>query len=191
MAIALFITEQYIKDTSYIDENVDMKLLRDVIELAQEKYILPLLGTGLYNQIAAQIVAGSVSAANTTLLDSYIQKALKWWTLYEALDILTFKFTNKSVVKKNSENSQSVNTDELNRLFDSFGNNAEMYSERLTKYLVENVSTFTLYSNPGTGSDTIHPKKSSYRTSIYLGDDGCCNKSLSDRFQGNIDSCCD
>lgn len=191
MAIALFISEQYIKETSYIDENVDMKLIRDVIELAQEKYILPLLGTGLYNQIVSQITAATVSADNTTLLDSYIQKALKWWVLYEGLDVLTFKLTNKSVVKKNSENSQAVSTDELNRLFDSFGNNAEMYSERLTKYLIENVSTFTLYANPGNGSDIIQPKRNSYRTSIYLGDDGCCGKSLSERFQGNIDSCCD
>lgn len=191
MAIVLFISEQYIKDTSYFDENVDMKLIRDVIELAQEKYILPLLGTGLYNQIVAQVAAGNVSAANTTLLDSYIQKALKWWTLYEGLDVLTFKLTNKSVVKKNSENSQSVNTDELNRLFDSFGSNAEMYSERLKKYLIANTSTFTLYDNPGSTSDVIWPQKNTYRTSIYLGDSGNCSGRLSDRFQGNIDSCCD
>ena len=193
MAIALFTSEQTIKDTTYLDENVDMKLLRDTIELCQDKYILPLIGTGIFNQISTQITSGTVSSQNTTLLDTYIQKVLKWWVLYEGVDILTYKFMNKSVVKKNSENSTPIDIEEIRRLMEKFRTNAEMYSQRMTDYLLANLSTFTLYLNQAINYDTIIPKRNSYTTSIWLGGGNtseCCNLTLEQRFQGNIDECC-
>jgi hypothetical protein len=192
MAIALMVSEQFIKDTTVIDENVDMKLLRDTIELCQEKYILPLVGTGIYNELVTQILAGSVDSDNTTLLDSYIQTALKWWVQYEGVDILTYKFTNKTIAKKNSENSQPIDMEEVRRLMEKWRTNAEMYSQRVTDYLQQNNTTFTLYDNPGSGSDTIYPKKNSYTTSIWLGgNDSCAGKSLEDRYEGTSNGCCD
>lgn len=185
------VSEQFIKDTTVIDENVDMKLLRDTIELCQEKYILPIIGTGIYNQINTQILAGSVGADNVTLLDSYIQKALKYWVQYEGVDVLTYKFTNKSVVKKNSENSQPIEMEEVRRLMEKWRNNAEMYSQRLTDYLIANNTIYTLYDNPGSTSDTVYPKRNSYATGIYLGDTDCSTgKSLQDRY-GEGNHCCD
>lgn len=192
MAIALMVSEQFIKDTTVIDENVDMKLLRDTIELCQEKYILPLVGTGIYNQITTQILAGTTSANNVTLLDGYIQKALKWWVQYEGVDVLTYKFTNKAIVKKNSENSQPIDMEEVRRLMEKWRTNAEMYSQRLTDYLLANNTTYTLYDNPGSTSDTVYPKKNSYTTSIWLGgNDSFHGKSLEDRYEGTNNGCCD
>lgn len=190
MAVALFISEQYVKDTTVIDENVDMKLLRDTIELCQEKYILPLLGTGIYNEIVTEVLAGSVSAKNTTLLDSYINKCLRWWVQYEGVDVLTYKFMNKSVVKKNSENSQPIDMEEVRRLMEKWRTNAEMYSQRLTNYIIANNTTYTLYDNPGSTSDTIYPKKNSYTTSIWLGgSDNCNGKTLEERYGGTQNGC--
>ncbi len=184
MAIALLISEQFIKDTTIIDENVDMKLLRDVIELCQDKYILPLVGTGIYNELQASILTPPLTALNTTLMDSYIIKAMKWWVQYEGVDVLTYKFNNKSVSKKNSENSQPIDMEEVRRLMEKFRTNAEMYSQRLTNYLIANINSYPLYSNPGTGIDVVHPKRNSYTTSIYLGTD--CNykhASLEERYK--------
>lgn len=190
MAIALMVSEQFIKDTTIIDENVDMKLLRDTIELCQEKYILPILGTALYNEVVTEILAGSVSANNTTLLDTYIQKCLKWWLQYEGVDILTYKFTNKSIVTKSSENSQPIDTEEVRRLMEKWRTNAEMYSQRVTDYLIANNTTYPLYYSPGSTSDTIYPKKNSYTTSIWLGGSSDCNgKSLEERFNGTSNGC--
>lgn len=191
MAIALFVSEQDLKDTTYLDENVDMKLVRDTIELCQEKYMLPLLGTDLYNEIVTQITTTTESSQNTTLLDTYLSKCMKWWVLYEGIDILTYKFTNKAIVKKNSENSSPIDIEEIRRLMEKFRTNAEMYSQRATDYLLANLSTYTLYNNPGSTYDTIVPKRNSYTTSIWLGESNeCCSKTLAERFQGNIDDCC-
>ena len=78
MSVALFISEKYLKENSIISENVDFKQLKPEIIAIQDIYIEPLLGTGLYREIKAQIIAGTVSSANQTLLDTMISPCLMW-----------------------------------------------------------------------------------------------------------------
>lgn len=169
MANILFISEQKIKDETPIDENVDAKILRNVILEAQDMHILPLLGTGLYDDIKDEIDAGSVSSANQTLLDNYIQPALKLWVVVEGMDVISYKFINKGVVQQSGAESFNPSVGEIVRLMDRFRDKAQWYDTRLIAYLCANESTFPLYTNPGTSSDTIHPRKTSYDSGIYLG----------------------
>ncbi len=169
MANVIFISETYIKDTSYIDENVDVKLLRNSILETQDFRILPIVGTALYNELKTQITAGTKTSLNNTLLSDYIAPALKYWVLHDAALILTFKVMNKSIVKRNSENTETIQTTDLDRLMDYFKTRAEFYSERVTKYLVENITSYPLFSNAGSGYDTVHPKLNNYTQGLYLG----------------------
>ena len=186
----IFISEQALKENSIINENVDMKVLLPVIKLAQEKYMLPILGTGLYNELKTQITAATITVLNKTLLDDYIQPALIWWIMAEAPMPLTYKFMNKSVATRSSENANAASLNDLLKLEERFKDNAEWYSQRITNYLLQNIQSYPLYSNPGSGIDTIVPKKTMYSTGMYLGSTLSKNLPFRDRFQGNIDSNC-
>lgn len=169
MTTALFIGEQDIKDMSYLDENVDVNLIRPVIVEAQGMHILPLLGTGLHDNVSAQIIAGTLSTLNRTLLNSYCAKSLVYWTLYEGVDVLTFKMTNKSIIKRTSENGNSIEVSDVKRLMSRLKDKAEYYDTRLVKYLMENYTSYPLYYNPGDGIDTVIPRKDTYKTGMVLG----------------------
>jgi hypothetical protein len=186
----IFISEQALKDNSIINENVDMKVLLPVIKLAQEKFMLPILGTGLYNEVKNQVSASNVSVLNKTLLDDYIQPALIWWIMAEAPMPLTYKFMNKSVATRSSENASPASLNDLLKLEERFKDNAQWYSQRITNYLLENSTLYPLYLSPGNGIDTIVPKKTMYSTGMYLGSTINKNLPFSDRFQGNYDSNC-
>lgn len=167
-----FISPAEIKASTYIDENVDDKLITPSIDIAQSLYMLPHLGTGLFDELKTQIGAGNLTALNTTLLGTYIVPAMKYWTLYELVSPMTYKFTNKSVVKKSSENSEPITFTEVTALRDEFKNKAEWLTERLKKYLLENQTDYPLYTNPGTGVDIIHPtRESAFTGGWYLGED--------------------
>lgn len=170
MAVALFITEQFIKDNTLIDGNVDMKYLTTTIADAQRLHILPILGTALYNEISTQIIAGTVSANNQTLLNDYIQDALKYWVIYEGIDLFIYKVTNKSISKKNSDNSNPIDQVDVIRLMDRNKDKAEWFSQRLTDYLLANTTTYPLYLNPGSSYDTIKPKVNNYDTGWNIDD---------------------
>lgn len=171
MENVLFISETYIKDSSYIDENVDVKLLRNSILETQEMRIRGIIGTGLYDELSTQITAGTKTSLNNTLLDSYIKPALKYWVLLDSALILTFKVMNKSIVKRTSENTETIQVTDLDRLMNFFKDRAEYYSERITKYLIENESSYPLFTNAGDGIDTEHPKYNNYTQGLYLGSD--------------------
>lgn len=169
--IARFISPTKIKQEGFVDENLDEKLISDTIVYAQELQTLEILGTALYDEVKGQILNNTLTSNNSTLLTTYIQPALKWWVLYHGMDMFYVKITNKSVVIKNSENSQSASTEFIIQLKEKFKNLAERWDEKTRKFLIENTTTYPLYLNPGNGADTIYPKGLTYGTGWNLNDD--------------------
>ena len=167
--IGRFISPAKIKAETFVDENVDEKSLTQSILYCQEEYTKSILGTALYDEIKGQIEASTLTSDNTTLLQTYIQPALKWWVVYEAADELHMKATNKSIVTKRSDNSDPVNLNSILALKSKYRNRAERMDEKTRLFLIENQTTYPLYTNPGNGVDTIHPKGLTYGTGWYLG----------------------
>lgn len=167
--VALFINPAQIKANTYVDENVDEKSLRVAIELAQQLNIEPIIGSGIYAELQTQITAGVLTALNTTLLTTYIQPALEYWTLHELVEPMTYKFQNKNVARKNSDNSNPIDLDEVVHLKNKFKNIAEYKQDKIKLYLIENSTDYPLYDNPGNGVDTVHPTRKTFTTTWYLG----------------------
>ncbi len=61
----LFISVQNIKDRSGLHANVDEKLVLPEIKTAQDMYILPALGSALYNRLQAGITANNLNRLQT------------------------------------------------------------------------------------------------------------------------------
>ena len=162
--IALFVSETFVKKNSNIDGNVDVKYITPVIEKVQKLYIRPALGTALYDEIAAEILAGSVSADNTTLLEDYIQDAMVNYVVAKGMTSFAYKIENKSVATKNSENATPVDDSIIQKLVAEAFDDAEYFRQQLMNFLQANADadTYNAYLNPGTAFDTIRPTKNSY-----------------------------
>lgn len=179
----LFISEQTLKDRSLLQDNVDPKLIKPTIKFTQDMYLEPILGTGLYLELQEQIAADDVTVLNAKLLDNYITDCICWYVASEMVMSLGYKFTNKNVLKKTSENSETASISELFDLMSLYKNKADWYAQRITNYLCENNTDYPLYDNPGNGVDIIHPGKTAYSSSIYLGDTPKDYKNYSDMYQ--------
>ena len=165
----LFISEAYVKNTTLIDENVDMRLILPSIRDCQELRIHPILGTPLYDDLKAKITAGTLNSDETNLLDNYIAPAMGQWTLYECSTSMLFKYRNKSVATKSSENSQPISYQDLQFLRDEWKNKAEEREARLINFLCDNDNLFPKYKEH---SDDLNPRKTAFQTSYYLGSAG-------------------
>lgn len=169
MANVLFISESFVKDNTLLHENIDFKFLRPVIILCQDIHLQPKLGSTLYDQLKAQIIGGSLTAANTTLLNDYIQPMLLYWVQAEAPSAISYKFLNKGLMQQSSENSSAASLDEINFISQKYKDRAEWYTERLVAYLLENDSDYPAYQNPDDGLDVIQPETRVYTSGMYLG----------------------
>ena len=165
------INPKTLKETAYVDENVDDKLLSNTIVYVQDLYILPKLGTGLLNELKTQIDAGTLTALNTTLLSTYVKPVFVYLVLSELPIPMNMKLTNIGIVEKRSENSEPIAFNKIVAFGDKFKNIAEYYAERLKLYLCEHSNDYPLYLNPGTGVDIVRPDRQSYTGGWYLGDD--------------------
>lgn len=163
----LFLSVEYLRDNTVINGNVDSEILEPFILLAQNVHIETIVGTKLYNNIIEEIIADTLSADNQTLLDDYLQPALLQWSLYESLPFINYKLTNKAISTKNSDNSDAVELDELHYLRTTVRDVAEYMSERATKFLKTNESTYPLYLL-NSECDEIRPNKTNYFSGIVL-----------------------
>lgn len=169
MADALWLTEDYLMENSVIANNSDMKVITPNIIFAQDAYIHPLLGTGLFNIVQAEINAQVYTVRITTLLNDHIYKVLMNYTLAESAHDFAYRWMNKGLMQKNSDNSQPIQSDQLKDIRDRFKNRAEIFENRCKNFLIQENLIYPEYYNGNIRIDDLRPKKESFGTGIYLG----------------------
>lgn len=171
MTNAVFITEDYLKENTIINGNVDNKYLLSNLKMIEDVYIHPLLGTNLFTELRDQVTSGQsyISDANKDLIEEYIQPCLIYYLLSELPYDMVFKWENKSIVRKNSEFSVSADVTEIQKIAAQKRKIADHYAKRLSEFLCANIATYPKYSTQ-TRSDAIHPEHDPYKYGgIYLG----------------------
>ncbi len=173
MRDTLFIKPENIYERSTVHKNIDSKMLVSEIKVCQEQFILPVLGTALYERLQDGIEDSNLTGDETTLLKDYIRDPLVHYTISEVAKALSYQLFNKGVSRKSSENSEPVSPGEIDDFVNHYKNRAEWYLERLIRYLIQEAGTgskFSQYLNPGDRVDTFVPKRTAFEIGIYLGD---------------------
>lgn len=176
MRDVLLVSDTMIKERTAIHGNIDPKLIYPDIKVAQDMYILPILGTALYEKLQTIISDGTISSDATkvnykNLIDKYLCDALMYFTLSELPTTISYQFWNKGVLRKQGESTELPTMSELIDLSNKYKNRAEFYAERLRLYVVQNAaSMFPEYLNPGSTIDTVTPEQRAFTNPIYLGD---------------------
>jgi hypothetical protein len=173
MSQALFVSANRLKRDTAIGGSVDDDLIRPYVYMAQQRWILPVLGTKLYDKLCTEVDAGTVTGDYATLLDTYVIPSTVQYSFVQLVPFLRLRFVNNAVVVMNSEQSTAATFDDLKPLMDQALDMATFYRERLIDYLCENSSLFPEYTS-NTGAD-LSPTTSNYTQGMnidyVLGDD--------------------
>lgn len=186
MAIALFLSEATLKERGIVNDNTDMKVVRFAVQTSQEMYIHPILGTELYERLQTGINNNNLNANETVLIDTYITNALIYYTLSELPIQLSYKFFNKGLSRKLTENTENPTMSEMIDIMNHYKNRAEMYESRLVKYLKESDRTnkYPEYRIYTSRLDSDRPRGYAYSIPVYLGLDTDTSLSYSEMYQG-------
>lgn len=174
----LLISDTMIKERTAIHGNIDPKLIYPDIKVAQDMYILPILGTALYNKLQTIISDGTIKSDATlinykNLIDKYLVDALMYYTLSELPTTISYQFWNKGVMRKNGQDTDLPTMSELIDLSNKYKNRAEFYAQRLRLWILSNAATmFEEYLMPGSTIDTITPAQRAFTMPVYLGREG-------------------
>ena len=184
----LFISTDRIKKDTALGGSVDDNLLLPYILMAQDRYILPVLGTDLNNKLISDIQGSSLSGAYLTLLQTYIQPSLVQYSFATVLPFLRLRMVNNSVVTMSSEQGSSVSHEELKPLINASIDQAEFYRERLIDYIRNNTSSLPEYQT-NTGAD-LNPTSQNYYAGLNLDVAPMSNKTKSFLQGADITICC-
>ena len=143
----LFISEDYLKEITPTNLNVDVKEVYSHLLSAQDINIQSVLGSKLYNELKTAITNNTVTTDQETLLQ-LIKPACAWWSLVFSFRWMNYKIKNIGVQKAHSENAESADKSEMIWLLEDLNNRAEFYSERIREYLLINGSKYPSYLNP-------------------------------------------
>lgn len=161
MAFGLFITRNDIIKNTPLGGAVDADALLPFVRTAQEKYLLNLLGTVLYNKIQDDIEAGTAfTGIYQTLVSDYIKPTIIWYSCVEYIPFSAISFKSNGAVKHISEQSVSPGKNEIDYLLSKALDNAGYYSTRLQDYLLANSSSIPEYLESVGDSTQIYPDQS-------------------------------
>ena len=166
----LFVTRNDIIKTSPLQGSIDSDRLLPFIRTAQEKYILNLVGTVLYNYLQDNVEAGnSFSGYYKELMDEHIKPTLIWYSCVEYLPFSAVQFKSEGAVKHQSEQSQAVSKTEVDYLTQKSQDNAEWYATRMQDYLIAYSNQIPeFYESVGNATQIYPDQTNQYFSGINL-----------------------
>ena len=165
----LYISATRLKRDTALGGSVDDNLIMPYILLAQDMYILPILGTDLDAKLKSEIQAGTLAGDYKTLMEDYIQKSLVQFAFAELVPFMRLRFVNNAVVVMGAtDQSASASYDDLKPVMDRAKNAAEFYRQRTIDYLRDKGSaSFPEYSS-NTDAGELSPTVNNYFAGLNL-----------------------
>lgn len=139
MSYALFISRNDIIKQTPLQGSIDADRLLPFVRTAQDKYMLNLLGTVLFYYLQLQIEAGTVDTLDSyyqTLINDHIKPTLIWYSVVEYLPYSNVQFKSEGAIKHKSDQSDSVDKNQVDYLLQKAMSNADFYATRTQNYLI-------------------------------------------------------
>lgn len=169
-----FIDADYVKNNSTVCGQMEDSFIEPFIQIAQEKYIIDILSSGLYNdmqlKVEAYLNSGTAIPSNyVSLLNNYVKNCLLHWVLYEMIPQISFHIGNIGIIQKNSEYGTSSDISGTEYIRNTIRSTAQFYHDRLKKHMVaEGKTTYPLYNESYNNTDGTLAKDSDTNLGIYF-----------------------
>ena len=163
MAYVLFITRNDIIKNTPLQGAIDADKLLPFVRTAQDKYLLDLLGTVLFDYLQAKIADntfGTLNAYYQDLMDDHIKNTLIWYSAVEYIPFSSISFKSEGAVKHLSDQSVAPGKNEVDYLKQQAQQNADYYATRLQNYLISYSNQIPQYLESVGNQTQIYPNMS-------------------------------
>lgn len=155
--MVILLNDNDITKYTLLGGNIDVDKLRQCILDAQATRLEELLGETLYNKIETDYDNDNLSGDYLTLYNNYIKPFLIQQSAVEYLKIGAFAITNNGITQPTPANTTAVSEQSLSRLVNERRIVADMYAERMKKWLCKNDFPEYEYSS----DNIINPQQAS------------------------------
>lgn len=137
------INEKFFKEYSPIPLNYNMKELKNYIPVAEKIWVIPLIGSDLFDEIEEQVKNNNLSEENSTLLtEGGLWQYLSYSTCLEGLPFLWAHISEVGVTKGKSDNSDSLDLKDMTWVTQHLRNQVEVLKDQLKKWICEHADYY-------------------------------------------------
>ena len=141
----MIINEKYLKQYSPIPLNYNMAEVKNYIPVAEKIWVIPLIGSDLFDEIDEQVKNNTVSEENSTLLtEGGLWQYLAFATVYECIPMIWSHISEVGVTKGKSDNSDSLDLKDMTWVTQHLRNQVEVLKDQLKKWICEHADSFPL-----------------------------------------------
>lgn len=140
----ILITEEYLKAYSPIPNNFNWDDIRPFIPIAEEIWVVDIIGRKLYNELLEQVAENSLTGENSTLLLK-IYPYLSMAIVYESLPFLAHHISEKGVTAGKSENSEPISPTELSNMQNNIRTQLDVLKRMLKNFINEHKECYPLF----------------------------------------------
>lgn len=158
MAKALFLSEDWLKKTTSINEYVDVSMVTPFIVVTQDTKLQEELGNALYELLQDAVAGGTVSPVQSELL-TVIRPALAWWSFSNTIPHVAVRVRNAGLTKNTSANHENATQQEQARLIAMGNSYAGYFAKELRKWLCAHRADFPMW---------VPNKDSTYNVGIHF-----------------------
>lgn len=138
------INQDYLKAYSPIPINFNWEDIRAYANIAEEIWIVPIIGRALYDELINQIQDNNVTDINSTLLIKiYMLEAIA--ITYEALPFIRSHISEVGITLGKSDNSDSISSNDFTNLLNHLRNQIEVLKDMLKSFLEKHKECYPLY----------------------------------------------
>lgn len=145
----LLISPSELKGESLINQNVEDKILSNIVLTSQEIYLSKIIGTALLRKLQTLVYNEVMDNGGDTpdtpgleiykeLLEQYVKPYIKYSAMKAFLIENTYKLRNAGVIKNYDTNVMSTDLDTLKYLERHFYSYVAEYEDRLSKFICAN-----------------------------------------------------
>ncbi len=148
MTNILFISEDYVKSNSNLNDNMFGKNLLPAMREAQDVYLQQIIGCSLYNTLIQLIDNEEIGDSGNTmykdLLDNQIRPYLLYQTLVQLIPVINAKLVNFGTTQSNDEHLVNLSQGDVVVLTGHYQSMADHYCLMLQNYILNHCEELKL-----------------------------------------------
>ena len=139
----LLVSENFLRTTTQISDNLQSKFLIAAIKTAQEEHYQTIIGETLYNKLLNLVETGEISDPENIHYNNLLQKSqrfISFQAIVELCLISTVKIDNIGLNRTHDDKVDTLSLDDTFRMRAHYQNQADFYCKRLQMWLLDNRS---------------------------------------------------
>lgn len=142
MTNILFISEEFIKKNSGLNDNLFGKSLLPAIRESQDIYLQQIIGATLYKKLIDLVDNGTIgdveNAVYKELLDEYVRDYMLYQTIVQLIPVTNVKLSNYGTTLSNDQYLVNLSQGDAELIEKHYSILADFYARRLQEFILNN-----------------------------------------------------